>query len=209
MKKSMVLLLSIAMIAAMSMSGCQSDGHENSKSSGATISAAGESDAAQQGFDIEAVRKAIIIKGHPFEIPVALKDLADGWTYELYPEEEVYLGEGLSFAHIYYDGEEMFVASLEDYDPDQPAESVVYNLTIMTDDCSVDGFVPLQSTKQEVVDRYGAPDETDSFRSPFLDSYSYGIISGYDENGGLNDQSVSFQFTEEGVVKAVSITYAD
>lgn len=209
MKKSMILSLLMAIIAAMSMSGCQSAEHENFESSEAKTDTASASETTQQGFDIETARKAIIIKGQPFEIPVALKDLADGWTYELYPEEEVYLGEGLSLAHIYYDGEEMFVASLEHYDADRAEESIVYNLTITTDDCSVDGFVPQQSTKQEVVSRYGEPDETDSFQSPFLDLYSYGIIGGYDENNRLNNQSVSFKFTEEGVVESISITFAD
>lgn len=42
-----------------------------------------------------------------------------------------------------------------------------------------------------------------------MDLYSYGIIGGYDENNRLNNQSVSFKFTEEGVVESISITFAD
>lgn len=54
------------------MSGC-SVGNENPPDVSLT-----ENPEYQSGFDIERVRKSIVVKGQPFEIPVALKDLKDG-----------------------------------------------------------------------------------------------------------------------------------
>lgn len=67
----------------------------------------------EQGkFDIEYVRKQISIKGQPFEIPMALKDLKDGWTWKEH-ENSHYSADGSGLAYIYYNGKEMFVAGLK------------------------------------------------------------------------------------------------
>ena len=34
----------------------------------------------------------------------------------------------------------MYIAALENFFPDKPKESIIYNLTIETDDCSIDGI---------------------------------------------------------------------
>lgn len=98
-------------------------------------------------FDIEYVRKQINIKGQAFEIPVALKDLKDGWTWKEH-ENSHYSADGSGLAYIYYNGEEMFVAALENYFDGAKDDGIIYNTTIETDDCSIDSLIPFKSTKQ-------------------------------------------------------------
>lgn len=107
---------------------------------------------------------------------------------------------------MYYNGNEMYIAALENFFPDKPKESIIYNLTIETDDCSIDGLVPLKSTKQEVVKRYGEPVPKVSDD----DYYFYGIVNGESKVGGrLNDHSLGIRFDESDTITEISITYAD
>lgn len=57
-------------------------------------------------------------------------------------------------------------------------EGVIYNLTIKTGDCSIDGLIPLESTRQDVVGKYGEPLEI----SERTGAYCYGTI---DHDAGL------------------------
>ena len=85
--KNKIKLILCALCAAMVclvFAGCKNENIEASDT-GVTSSAAADDNAAQGEangtFDIETVRKNIVIKGQPFEIPMALKDLPEGWTY--------------------------------------------------------------------------------------------------------------------------------
>ena len=156
-------------------------------------------------FDIETVRKNIVIKGQTIEIPVALGDLPDGWSYQLYDEKDVYLADDLFLATMYYNDEETYIATLENYDPKKVEESIIFNLTIETSDCSVDGFIPLVSKKQELVEKYGEPIQITS-----IGSYYYGLVNGEKKMGGrLNNHCINVKFTEMDTIKEISITYAD
>ena len=156
-------------------------------------------------FDIETVRKNIVIKGQTIEIPVALGDLPDGWSYQLYDEKDVYLADYLFLATMYYNDEEMYIATLENYDPKKVEESIIFNFTIYTSDCSIDGFMPLESTKQELIEKYGEPVKITS-----RGSYSYGLVNGEDKMGGrINDHSLCVTFAEDDTIAKISITYAD
>ena len=160
----------------------------------------------ETGFDIDRVRKSIIIKGQTIEIPVKLGEIPEGWSYKLYDEKDVYLRENQFLAKMYYNGKEMYIAALENFFPDKPKESIIYNLTIETDDCSIDGLVPFKSTKQEVVKRYGEP--LSGVGNEHY--YYYGIVNGENKTGGrLNDLSIGVRFTEDDLIKSISITYAD
>lgn len=162
----------------------------------------------ENGFDIERVRKKIVIKGQTIEIPVKLGEIPDGWSYKLYDEKDVYLRENQFLATMYYNGNEMYIAALENFFPDKPKESIIYNLTIETDDCSIDGLVPSETTKQEVVKRYGEPVSKAVYNG--CDYYRYGIVNGENKVGGrLNDHSLGIRFDKNDIVTDISIVYAD
>lgn len=157
-------------------------------------------------FDIERVRKKIVIKGQTIEIPVKLGEIPEGWSYKLYDEKDVYLRDNQFLATMYYNGNEMYIAALENFFPDKPKESIIYNLTVYDSDCSIDGLVPSETTKQEVVKRYGEPVPKVSDD----DYYFYGIVNGESKVGGrLNDHSLGIRFDESDTITEISITYAD
>lgn len=203
MKKKFLLLL-ITVTMAISIVGCNKNESSESSSQAETSNTTNTTQSAQLGtFDIEVVRKNIIIKGQPFEIPVALKDLPEGWTWK--EKEQSELDEGNGLAYIYYNGEEMFIAALENYYPDKEKESIIFNLTIKTDDCSIDGLIPFKSTKQNVVGKYGEPVMISGYGS-----YYYGTTNNNDKaRGRINEQNIIFKINDDDTIKAISITYAD
>lgn len=159
----------------------------------------------EDGFDIERIRQRIVIKGQTIEIPMKLKDLPKGWSYKLFDEKEVFLKDDQFLATMFYNNEEMYIASLENYNSKKVKESIIYNLTIENSDCSIDGFIPLESTKQELVEKYGEPVQTTSYGS-----YYYGLVNGDNKLGGrINDHSICVKFTEDDIIETISITYAD
>ena len=194
--KNIICLVSAAVLLC-SFTGCSNVQNDSS--------AISES-ANENGFDIERARKKIVIKGQTIEIPVKLGEIPEGWSYKLYDEKDVYLRENQFLATMYYNGNEMYIAALENFFPDKPKESIIYNLTIETDDCSIDGLVPFKSTKQEVVKRYSEPVPTASDDEYYL----YGIVNGENKVGGrINDHSLGIRFDESDIITEISITYAD
>ncbi len=190
--------------------GCKNENIEASDT-GVTSSAAADDNAAQGEangtFDIETVRKNIVIKGQPFEIPMALKDLPEGWTYV---EIETMQLDGLGSANFYYNDEEMFHGALENFYKDNKKDGIIYNTTLKTDDCSIDGIIPLKTTMQEVIDKYGEPTNINSEYDD-VDIYSYGILKQMTNMfGRFNDQALTISFDKETkIVSQISITYAD
>lgn len=202
-KRLVALMLAASMLCGIA--GCTKEPSESPANINDTsIELSNDND--EIGFDIDRVRKNIIIKGQTIEIPVKLGEIPEGWSYKLYDENDVYLRENQFLATMYYNGNEMYIAALENFFPDKPKESIIYNLTIETDDCSIDGLVPFKSTKQEVVKRYGEPVPTASDDEYYL----YGIVNGENKVGGrINDHSLGIRFDESDIITEISITYAD
>ncbi len=195
MKTQMKLLLLLAVLA-VGVAGC------GTKEEKEKISAQYENTEYDGPFDIEEVRKNVLIKGQPFEIPIKLGDLPKGWTYEEH-EYSKNLDPGHGIVTLFYDGEKMVDVALEEYNPKKPKKAIIYNFTIHTEDCSIDGFIPLISTKDEVVEKYGEPYTR-------LGGDYYGIVNDSKTFGGrINDRSIAFQYNEDGTIKNISLTYAD
>lgn len=194
------LILIAAAFTVLAASACGKESLQQTESAGGT-----ELSEPEYGtFDIEYVRKQINLKGHPFEIPMALKDLPECWTWKEH-ENSHYSADGSGLAYVYYNGEEMVIAGLENYFEGSENDGIIYNLTIETDDCSIDSLIPLKSTKQDVIDRYGEPDEIT--KSGY---YSYGTTNNDDKFAGrINEQCVIICFDENEVITEISLTYAD
>ncbi len=197
MKKVLCAVLAAAL--ACGLCGCSKDEERISEPESSDFSYS------EDGFDIEAVRKDIVIKGQTIEIPVKLKDIPKGWSYKLYDKDDVYLKDDLFMANMFYNDEKMYVATLEQYNEKKPKESIIFNLTIYDSDCSIGGLIPQMSTKQDVVSKYGDPTKISS-----NGTYEYGIVNGENKVGGrINDHSISVKFDENDIIKSISITYAD
>lgn len=202
-KRVVALMLAASMLCGIA--GCTKEPSDSPADiSDASVELSNDND--EIGFDIDRVRKSIIIKGQTIEIPVKLGEIPEGWSYKLYDEKDVYLRENQFLATMYYNGNEMYIAALENYNKNKPEESIIYNLTIYESDCSIDGLMPQLSTKQDVIDKYGEP--LSGVGNEHY--YYYGIVNGENKTGGrLNDHSISVRFTEDNLIKSISITYAD
>lgn len=202
-KRVVALMLAASMLCGIA--GCTKEPSDSPADiSGASVELSNDND--EIGFDIDRVRKSIIIKGQTIEIPVKLGEIPEGWSYKLYDEKDVYLRENQFLATMYYNGNEMYIAALENYNKNKPEESIIYNLTIYESDCSIDGLMPQLSTKQDVIDKYGEP--LSGVGNEHY--YYYGIVNGENKTGGrLNDHSIGVRFTEDNLIKSISITYAD
>lgn len=202
-KRVVALMLAASMLCGIA--GCTKEPSDSPADiSDASVELSNDND--EIGFDIDRVRKSIIIKGQTIEIPVKLGEIPEGWSYKLYDEKDVYLRENQFLATMYYNGNEMYIAALENYNKNKPEESIIYNLTIYESDCSIDGLMPQLSTKQDVIDKYGEP--LSGVGNEHY--YYYGIVNGENKNGGrLNDHSIGVRFTEDNLIKSISITYAD
>lgn len=202
-KRVVALMLAASMLCGIA--GCTKEPSDSPADiSDASVELSNDND--EIGFDIDRVRKSIIIKGQTIEIPVKLGEIPEGWSYKLYDEKDVYLRENQFLATMYYNGNEMYIAALENYNKNKPEESIIYNLTIYESDCSIDGLMPQLSTKQDVIDKYGEP--LSGVGNEHY--YYYGIVNGENKTAGrLNDHSIGVRFTEDNLIKSISITYAD
>ena len=202
-KRVVALMLAASMLCGIA--GCTKEPSDSPADiSDASVELSNDND--EIGFDIDRVRKSIIIKGQTIEIPVKLGEIPEGWSYKLYDEKDVYLRENQFLATMYYNGNEMYIAALENYNKNKPEESIIYNLTIYESDCSIDGLMPQLSTKQDVIDKYGEP--LSGVGNEHY--YYYGIVNGENKTGGrLNDHSIGVRFTEDNLIKSISIAYAD
>lgn len=193
----------IAALLLCGIAGCTEEPSESLAESNGTLTDISNSDD-KTGFDIDRVRKNIIIKGQTIEIPTKLKDLPKGWTYKLYDEKDVFLKDDQYLATMFYNDEEMYIAALENYKKNKPKESIIYNLTIYDNDCSIDGLTPSLSSKQEVERKYGQPVEISA-----AGSYIYGVVEKSSMAGRLNEQSINIKFNDDDIITSISITYAD
>ena len=198
------LILSISMITAVAFTACDSRNESSEPEATSSTSIV----APQAGtFDIEFVRKQIILKGQPFEVPMPLSDLPEGWTWEE-SENSRYASDGVGLAHLYYNSERIITVAIENYFDDAKDDGIIYNLAIETEDCSIDGFTPQKSTKAEVEKKYGKPDKITEYQG--VQNYTYGTTNGNSKaSGRTNEQRAIFSFLENGNIKQISVTYAD
>ncbi len=198
-RKILLILSSLMLIFCVTACSKQTDS-----------STANEPEASQteeeKGFDMERIRKSIVIKGQTFEIPTPLADLGEEWTWK--EHENSYWGtDGNGLVYLYYKGEEWFIATVHNYYEGSENEGIIYNLTIDTSDCSIDGLVPLESTRQDVVDKYGEPVEIFTRTGDYPHFYRYGTIDHDAGLGPMKQQGLSMGIDENDIVTEVSITY--
>lgn len=160
----------------------------------------------QTSFDIEVVRKSLIVKDVPFELPKRIGDLDDAWTFK---RRETHYVDNTGLADFYYNGKEMFVAGIGDFKEGKEDDGYIYDIALESDDCSIGGITPNVSTKSDVLKKYGEPSKINNFEDRGLYRYIYGI---QDSNQKLFFIEHSQMFTvvfyaESDVVQGVRVVY--
>ena len=160
----------------------------------------------QTSFDIEVVRKSLIVKDVPFELPKRIADLDDAWTFK---RRETHYVDNTGLADFYYNGKEMFVAGIGDFKEGKEDDGYIYDIALESDDCSIGGITPNVSTKDDVVKKYGNPAKINTYEERGLYRYIYGT---QDSNQELFKIEHSQMFTvvfyaENDVVQGVRVVY--
>lgn len=164
MRKTISVILAAVMLCGLA--GCSKNEEQISEPESSVVSHS------EDGFDIEVVRKSLMVKGVSFELPKRVGDLDDGWTYK---KRETHYVDNTGLADFFYNGEEMFVAGIGDFKDGKEYDGFIYDIALETDDCSIGGIIPNVSTKDEVVSKFGEPAKINVFEERGLYRYIYGV----------------------------------
>lgn len=200
MKKIFALLL-CTLISVCAFAGCGQNGITESEQSGSSSVVM-----ADGTFDIEAVRNSINIKGHKFTVPQKLSELEDGLKYEFVDEE---FDDGLYMVEI--SDENGLVLKVIARNAHKKSKKAFFcNIGIEDSDSDVAGIIPFLSTKEDVLKKFGEPDnkQKTSIITEEKEFYYYGFResdNGYTYEGKF----MTITFSSSDIVEAITVNYSE
>lgn len=158
-------------------------------------------------FDIEAVRNSINIKGHKFTVPQKLSELEKGLKYKFVDEE---FGDGLYTVEI-SDENGQLVSVIARNAHKKSKKALFCNLGIEDSNSDVAGIVPLVSTKEDVLKKFGEPDDkqTISLISEEKEVYKYGFKESSDNIYTSEGKFMTIKFNSSDIVEGVVVNYSE
>ena len=103
-----------------------------------TIPDGSEISYSETGFDIERIRKNVIVDGQAIEIPIKLKELPKDWTYETSANR---FAEDRCHVEVKdKNGDLLFNCGAENYKESKKGDSRIFDAPFENDKCSVDGI---------------------------------------------------------------------
>lgn len=159
-------------------------------------------ESSKKKFDIDEVGKNITVKGHKIQLPIRLGDFPNGWTYKEHGDP---IGKLQSF-DIYFENEFIITISAENFVEGKEKDAILFNVGLETDDCSVDGIIPNKTTIDEVIEKYGEPDNMTQEK----DIYYYGKPNPRSEEDRwvFSSKCLTIQFSKDTKV-IESITFSN
>lgn len=200
MKKKILVLLLCFLISACAFTGCGQNGITEPEQS--SISSVVMVDGT---FDIEAVRNSININGHRFTVPQKLSELEEGLKYEFVDEE---FDDGLYMVEI-SDENGLVLKSIAANAHKKSKKAFLYNVSVEDSDSDVAGIVPFISTKEDVLKKFGEPDDKESYGlSEGKEAYKYGI---YELREGFRSKGrfMTIGFNSSGAVEVITVNYSE
>ena len=163
----------------------------------------------ETGFDIERIRKNVIVDGQAIEIPIKLKELPKDWTYETSANR---FAEDRCHVEVKdKNGDLLFSCGAENYKESKKGDSRIFDAPFENDKCSVDGITPFKTTREEIVEKYGEATSIKNFNSKKYEGwqeYRYGSLEGKTSND-WHGKCLIVTFNEKGIVDWVTIVYTD
>lgn len=201
-KRLVVLMLAAALLYGIA--GCTKEQSEApAYSNDTSVDQSNSND--ETGFDIERIRKNVIVDGQAIEIPIKLKDLPKDWTYEATANR---FAEDRCHVEVKdKNGDLLFSCGAENYKESKKGDSKIFNAPFENDKCSVDGITPFKTTREEVVERYG---EATSIKKLYegREEYRYGSLEGKTSDD-WHGKCLIVTFNEKGIVDWVAVVYTD
>lgn len=203
-KRLIALILAASMLCGIA--GCTKESSDSPADiSDASVELSGNND--EIGFDIERIRKNVIVDGQAIEIPIKLKDLPKDWTYETSANR---FAEDRCHVEVKdKNGDLLFSCGAENYKESQKGDSRIFDAPFENDKCSVDGITPFKTTREEIVERYGEATSIKNFSSKKYEAweeYRYGSLEGKTSND-WHGKCLIVTFNEKGIVDWVTIVY--
>ena len=156
-------------------------------------------------FDIEAVRNSINIKGHKFTVPQKLSELEEGLTYEFVDEE---FGDGLYTVEI-SDENALVLSAIAENAHKKSKKAFMCNITARDSDSDVAGIVPFVSTKGEVLEKFGEPDDKKTvFIREENEFYYYGFKES-DDGYTIKGKFMAITFSSSDIVEKITVNYSE
>lgn len=205
-KRLIALILAASMLCEIA--GCTKESSDSPADiSDASVELSGNND--EIGFEIERIRKNVIVDGQAIEIPIKLKDLPKDWTYETSANR---FAEDRCHVEVKdKNGDLLFSCGAENYKESQKGDSRIFDAPFENDKCSVDGITPFKTTREEIVERYGEATSIKNFSSKKYEAweeYRYGSLEGKTSND-WHGKCLIVTFNEKGIVDWVTIVYTD
>lgn len=205
-RRAIAVILAVSLLCGIS--GCKKEQTDISED-GSDISVGVSDSISETGFDIERIRKNVIVDGQAIEIPIKLKDLPEDWTYEVTANR---FAEDRCHVKIKdKNGDFLFSCGAEGYKGSKEGDCRIFDAPFENDKCSVDGITPFETTREEIVDRYGEAANIRKFTSKKYDGweeYQYGSLEGKTSND-WHGKCLIVTFNEKGIVDWVAIVYTD
>lgn len=205
-KRVVALMLAASMLCGIA--GCSKETNGSPTESNDT-SAVLSNNNDETGFDIERIRKTVVVDGEALEIPIKLKDLPKDWSWETSTR---LCPEGICYVEVKdKNGDFLFSCGAENYKESNKGDSKTYDAPFENEKCSVDGITPFKSTREEIVERYGEPTnirKLSGSRYEGWEEYRYGPLEGKTSND-WRGKCLLVTFNEKDIVDWVTIVYTD
>ena len=152
-------------------------------------------------FHFEMIESNIYIKGYRFTVPQKLSELEEGLTYKFIGEE---FDDGLYEVEI-SDENGIILRSLADNAHHKNGKAFLYNIAVEDSESNVAGMIPHMTTKEEVVKKFGEPDEiVSSYSDENKKIYKYGtyeVKNCYRSIGKF----MTISFDTDGIVELIVV----
>lgn len=208
MKGKRLVALMLAASLLCGIAGCTKEPSDSPADiSDASVELSNDND--KIGFDIERIRKTVVVDGQAIEIPIKLKELPKDWTYETSANR---FAEDRCHVEVKdKNGDLLFSCGAENYKESKKGDSRIFDAPFENDKCSVDGITPFKTTREEIVERYGEATSIKNFNSKKYEGwqeYRYGSLEGKTSND-WHGKCLIVTFNEKGIVDWVTIVYTD
>lgn len=202
-KRKHTFLLLCGLMLLSSLTGCENVETSDSVSDQANFTTI----AREEGtFDIDAVRKDINIKGYKFTIPQKLSELEKELTYKYVSDE---LADGFYKVEISGKNEQILDVVVRAKKKNDK-NAVIDNIAVETSDSNVCGLIPLVTAKDEVIEKFGEPNEqkTEIIREE-KEFFYYGIEEYDDGYLNIRAKMMTVCFNKDKIVETITITYSN
>lgn len=150
--------------------------------------------------------KRINIKGYKFTIPQKLSELEKGLTYKYVSDE---LADGFYKVEISGKNEQILDVVVRAKKKNDK-NAVIDNIAVETSDSNVCGLIPLVTAKDEVIEKFGEPNEqkTEIIREE-KEFFYYGIEEYDDGYLNIRAKMMTVCFNKDKIVETITITYSN